>query len=602
MSNESGYSFKTLSEKLLATKTNPYDPEVDASLSVHFPTPLLDKNSNLRDLAKLAKIAIEKANVPKKIDVSTFETAYANLKIQVFRNDLLGGEAISKLISQASYLINFDPKKLGFKEALLPITSHDLENVLHTIDDVAANRAEVSDARRKIFQELLSSFTDRVTIQTLKTAPFGFQIPVSSLLDGKEFKAKARFSPYLPPEVILLTDTESPQDSQWIEGVILKKQNSLIFKSKEKETPLDKVILRLPANLIVNAKLENDLSDVQATEELPFLISLQIQNTQIEAKVLKGSMQIANFTTAPSSKSEPLWIERQGNEFVLPKNTLLGDGILLPKSFKESDVLIGDEGTFSYFAPGATSLSEQKIPLFVAGFYDPGIIPIGGKLVLARQDVVSLIEAAQITEENLLPSGFNVNFSDYKLAKTVKDEIIANLKKLNIAQFFTVQTYDEYDFTKDIFQQLKSERNLFSLISVIIVIVACSNIISMLVILVHDKQKEIAILRALGASKASVGFIFGLCGFLMGVCGSILGAILSYITVKNMNELLAFIGKLQGFEVLNASFYGSTVPTDVSLRAMVLVIGVTAIISTLAGLIAAIKASRQNTSDALRTE
>ncbi|MDB6081729.1 MAG: transporter permease [Chlamydiia bacterium] len=280
---------------------------------------------------------------------------------------------------------------------------------------------------------------------------------------------------------------------------------------------------------------------------------------------------------------------------------LLSDnGVVLPKSFRDSGVHVGDHGTFGYYAPQATSLQEQQIAFTVAGFYDPGIIPIGGKLILVNPKTVSLIQSASQTEDGLMPTGLNVSFQNYGKAVAVQKEIENNLQKAGIASYFTVETYDQYEFTKDIFQQLKSERNLFSLISLIIIVVACSNIISMLIILVRDKHKEVAILRALGATKRSIGFIFGLSGFLMGATGSVIGASAAYVTVKNLNALLSFLGKLQGFDVLNTNFYGEMMPTDVSLYAFLLVMISTAVISTLAGIIAALQASRQNTSDALR--
>ena len=284
----------------------------------------------------------------------------------------------------------------------------------------------------------------------------------------------------------------------------------------------------------------------------------------------------------------------------LPHSALLGEGVLLPKSFSDNGVRVGDRGNFSYYVPSVTALQEQQLPFYVAGFYDPGIIPIGGKLILVSSELISLIQSASQVDANAFPTGLNVNFPNYHLANQVKRQIEANLKKLGINSFFNVETYEEYEFTKDIFQQLKSERNLFSLIALIIIVVACSNIISMLIILVHDKHKEVAVLRALGASKKSIGFIFGLCGFLMGAIGSIIGAALAAVTVKNLPALLRFLGSLQGFDVLNTTFYGELAATGISSYAFIFIMLSTAIISTCAGTITAIQASRQNTSEALR--
>ena len=149
---------------------------------------------------------------------------------------------------------------------------------------------------------------------------------------------------------------------------------------------------------------------------------------------------------------------------------------------------------------------------------------------------------------------------------------------------------------------MKSDRNLFSLISLIIMIVACSNIISMLIILVHDKKKEIAIMRALGATKKSVAAIFGICGFFMGAFGSALGSTLAILTIKNISVLLSFLSSLQGFEVLNSAFYGTSIPQELSMSAFVFVIISCTAASTIAGIVPAIQASRINTSEALRNE
>ncbi len=294
-------------------------------------------------------------------------------------------------------------------------------------------------------------------------------------------------------------------------------------------------------------------------------------------------------------------IKEKNGIWQLPE-TSFGQGVLLPKSFQENGVFVGDRGTFSYYTPTATALQEQFIPFVVAGFYDPGIIPIGGKLILVKEGAVAQIAAASHASPSDFPTGLNVRFPDYTQAAVVQKSIQQALKAAHIAPYFSVETYTDYDFTKDIFQQLKSEKNLFSLISLIVVIVACSNIISMLIILIHDKKKEIAIMRALGASKASIGCIFGISGLCMGAAGSVIGALAAYFTVKNLGTLLAFLGKLQGFDVLNAAFYGTTIPTEVSEYALVFVISATIIISCLAGICSASIACRQNTSEALRAE
>lgn len=301
-----------------------------------------------------------------------------------------------------------------------------------------------------------------------------------------------------------------------------------------------------------------------------------------------------NIRRMASTKSP---LTKTTNGWHLPK-----DGIVLPKSFKDAGVSIGDEGYISYQGFGTTAPQTLRSKVVVAGFYDPGILPVGGKVALVTTTLINQVQSASFSQDTSLPTGISVDFSDLKKAQEIKDTLVKKLESKGLLPYWSVQTFTEYDFTKDIFQQMKSDKNLFSLISVIITIVACSNIISMLIILVHDKRKEVAILRALGASKASIAFIFGLCGFLLGAVGSIIGAVFAVLTLQNLASILSFLGKLQGFEVLSSTFYANSLPNEVSMSSLLFVICMAGVASCLAGMIPAFQASRLNTSEALRNE
>ena len=294
--------------------------------------------------------------------------------------------------------------------------------------------------------------------------------------------------------------------------------------------------------------------------------------------------------------------KENSSSLLLPTLPSIGDGILLPRPFREAGVLVGDRGFLSYMTPTTSSVQEQRIPIFVAGFYDPGIIPIGGKYLLANQDITSLIRASHNQEDTLLSNGINIRFTRLDQADEVKKELQKAFNKAGIAPYWRIETYKEYDFTKDLIGQLHSEKNLFSLLAVIIIIVACSNIISMLIILVNDKKTEIGILRAMGASSWSIAAIFGWCGIVMGSIGSLIGTLAALLTLKNLNPLIDLLSRLQGHEMFNPMYYGETLPTELSLQTLVAVIVATTCISCLAGLIPALKASLLRPSAILRSE
>jgi lipoprotein-releasing system permease protein len=307
-------------------------------------------------------------------------------------------------------------------------------------------------------------------------------------------------------------------------------------------------------------------------------------------------------TLLENESIDPRWIHKKDGSLVLPTDPILGDGVLLPKTFKDAGIMLGDHGYLSYYATTPSSTQEQRVPVYVAGFFDHGVMPMGSKFALVNHDIATLIRASNAQQEQLPTAGINVRFEDFGKAESIKMALQDELEKQGIDRYWRVETFREYEFTKDFLQQLESEKNLFSLIAVVIIIVACSNIISMLIILVNDKKKEIGILLAMGSSPASIAAIFGLCGMVMGALGSLLGISLAIVTLHNLQALLGFFGNLQGHDVFNAMYYGKTLPNELSYEALGFVLVATVLVSLLAGVIPAIKASLLKPSTILRSE
>jgi len=278
------------------------------------------------------------------------------------------------------------------------------------------------------------------------------------------------------------------------------------------------------------------------------------------------------------------------------------EAVLLPKNFRENGVLVGDRGVVSYHAPTTSALQEQQIPIRVAGFYDQGVIPIGGRFVWVRPELISMVSTAYDMSGGATSTGIDVRFEDYGRAPAVKKEIEQKLEEAGIAEYWKVETFRDYSFTKDLLEQLMSQRNLFSIISIVIIIVACSNIVSMLIILVNDKRTEIGILRSMGASSKSIASIFGFCGLIMGLLGSVIGIGLAVLTLRNIHALIDFISYLQGHELFNAHFYGEVIPNQLSGQALTFVTIATVVASLISGVIPAVKASLVRPAEILRSE
>lgn len=286
----------------------------------------------------------------------------------------------------------------------------------------------------------------------------------------------------------------------------------------------------------------------------------------------------------------------------LASDPLVGDGVLLPKGYRQAGVLLGDRGYLSYQTATASAIQEQRIPVYVAGFYDPGILPLGGKMILANSQLVSTIRAAYPLDKSALGNGIQVYLDNFTDAPQVKKQLDEAFIALEIAPYWKIDTFREFDFTRDFLQQLRSERNLFTLISSIILIVACANIVSMLIILVNNKKMEIGILRAMGASSWSIAAIFGTCGIIMGLLGSVIGLIAAAFTLNHLEALISWISRLQGFDAFNPLFYGDVLPNEMSLEVLFFITIGTALLSLIAGVIPAIKASFMHPSAILRSE
>lgn len=288
--------------------------------------------------------------------------------------------------------------------------------------------------------------------------------------------------------------------------------------------------------------------------------------------------------------------------YTLRKHPKWGEAVLLPKSFKEAGVLTGDRGSISYWAPTTSTVQEMRQPVFVTGFYDPGVIPVGGKFILASEELTSLIRSSHNQEDTTLSQGINVRLNDLSKTDKVKDQLVKAFDEKGLSPYFKIESYKEFEFTKDLIQQLHSEKNIFSLISAVIIIVACSNIISMLIILVNDKRIEIGILRSMGATSASIALIFGIAGTVMGLVGSLVGIVAAVLTLSNLNALINFISAMQGFQAFNPVFFGNQLPQEISTEALLWVAAATILISMLSGIVPAVKASRLKPSEILRSE
>ena len=137
----------------------------------------------------------------------------------------------------------------------------------------------------------------------------------------------------------------------------------------------------------------------------------------------------------------------------------------------------------------------------------------------------------------------------------------------------------------------------------LIAAVAPFNIVSTLVMAVTDKQADIAILRTLGASPRSIMKIFIVQGVVIGLIGTLLGSIGGIVLSLNLDVVVPFIEHFLGVQFLAKDvYYISELPSDLRYHEVMLVTGISFVISLLATLYPSYRASKTQPAEALRYE
>ncbi|NJM11441.1 MAG: lipoprotein-releasing ABC transporter permease subunit [Synechococcaceae cyanobacterium SM1_2_3] len=233
---------------------------------------------------------------------------------------------------------------------------------------------------------------------------------------------------------------------------------------------------------------------------------------------------------------------------------------------------------------------------------------------LKRFDVVGLFKAGMYEYDRGLAL---VHVADAGKLFQLPDGAVSGVRlRLNdlfqaprLARELTDQLPDGYlarDWTQDhasFFRAVQIEKTAMFVILTLIVAVAAFNIVSALVMVVTDKQSDIAILRTLGATPLSIMGIFIVQGVTIGLVGTVLGLIGGVSLATHVDVVVAFLERLLGFKFLAPDVYLiSDLPSQVQ-WGDVTTIGLVAFgLATLATLYPAWKAARTQPAEALRYE
>jgi lipoprotein-releasing system permease protein len=227
----------------------------------------------------------------------------------------------------------------------------------------------------------------------------------------------------------------------------------------------------------------------------------------------------------------------------------------------------------------------------VAGTFEVGMFEYDSGLAL-----VHLEDAQKLYQMGEGVSGVRLKLDDLFAARAVARDLAAALAPEVYASDWT-RSHANF------FRAVEIEKRVMFIILTLIVAVAAFNIVSTLVMLVTDKQADIAILRTLGAAPASILQIFVVQGAMIGIIGTLLGVVGGVLLGWNVDTVVPAIENTLGFKFLSKDvYYISDLPSDVQLRDVATIGLVSLAMSFVATLYPSWRAARVNPAEALRYE
>lgn len=226
----------------------------------------------------------------------------------------------------------------------------------------------------------------------------------------------------------------------------------------------------------------------------------------------------------------------------------------------------------------------------VSGIFEAGYNEIDrGLAVVNMQDLARVLRMDGVT-------GVRLRLHDMDQAWTVARDLAIKLHG----------PYRVSDWTQEnanLYHSLKMEKTVMGILLSLIVAMGAFNLVSSQVMLVTDKQADIAILRTLGLSPAGVMQVFMVQGSLIGFMGTIMGVIGGIVLTLNLERILGLIETIFSVKLLPEDVYYITgLPTDMQTQDVVVITVVALAMSFLATLYPAWRASRTQPAEALRYE
>ncbi len=341
------------------------------------------------------------------------------------------------------------------------------------------------------------------------------------------------------------------------------------------------------ALLDVNRTMAEARRNPQVAGAAPFIASqaLIARGEDMKGAVVRG--------IDPATEGQVTDVAAAGRGEVIARLQPGAFGIVLGVELARSlGVREGDPVTL--VAPSGQVTPAGVVPrlkqMTVVGLFDSGHYEYDSALAM-----VHIEDAARLFRLEG-PSGIRLKLHDLHQARTVAMELAGSLSGDLLIRDWTRQN-------KTWFAAVELEKRMMFIILTLIVAVAAFNLVSTLVMTVQDKRADIAILRTLGASPASIMKIFMVQGALVGVIGTLGGLALGLLIACNIDVIVPFLERLFHASFLPKEVYLiNQMPSDPQAGDIVPIAVISLALSFVATLYPSWRASRVNPAEALRYE
>ncbi len=256
-------------------------------------------------------------------------------------------------------------------------------------------------------------------------------------------------------------------------------------------------------------------------------------------------------------------------------------------------VEVGEQLTV--FAPQIRATPAGVMPQ-VKRFRVVGLFEVGMHEFDRGTALIHLNDAAKLFRVSSGASGIRLKVEDMFRAWEVARDLQSQLSGVYYVRDWTQQH-------SNLFRAVQMEKTVMFVILSLIIAVAAFNIISTLVMVVTDKQADIAILRTLGASPGVIMGIFVVLGSFIGVFGTVLGLIGGVALASNVETIVPALEELFRVQFMSSDiYYISDLPSDMQIRDVIKIGALSLLLTVTSTIYPAWRASRTQPAEALRYE